>query len=460
MTDPYQQALHFYNQNQLEDALKTAHELLKNPETQAAGYFIAGLVARKNGDNAQAAKDFQSSVDRAPQNELALNNLGNALCDLGKLDEAKSCFERAINAKPNWALAYSGLGNVFTKLGQHREAIVFFLKALDRDPNFFIAHYNCGNSYLSLGDYTTALVFFERAAALSPTNAEVQQNLAACLQKLGKSDEAMAVLQKTLGMAPHMAQANFQMAQLCLQNEEFEQAKHFFNNVLKSCPDHELTRFFLEGLNDGSNPPPPPSGHVAGLFNDYAENFDNHLTKDLEYKIPEKIAARVQNFFSVRKAGKALDLGCGTGLCGKAIKPYCENLTGIDVAEKMLKIAKATDVYDELLLGDLVSSLKQLGDTFDLVVAGDVFIYVGELSGVFSEVSRKLKPNGRFIFSVEREETGTHYTLKPTGCYAHTKTYLENLIQKNNLKLIACDETAIRKGKTKSVPGYLVVVGK
>ena len=55
-----------------------------------------------------------------------------------------------------------------------------------------------------------------------------------------------------------------------------------------------------------------------------------------------------------------LDAGCGTGLCGPLIAPYARRLVGVDLSERMLAQARARDVYDELVKGELTAYLGRL----------------------------------------------------------------------------------------------------
>ena len=95
----------------------------------------------------------------------------------------------------------------------------------------------------------------------------------------------------------------------------------------------------------------------------------------------------------------ALDLGCGTGEMIKMIleQDAQKSLTGIDLSEKMLEIAKGklTD-RSKLLLGDSEHLPFQDG-TFDVVYCNDSFHHYPAPQNVLREVHRVLKPCGTFL---------------------------------------------------------------
>ena len=94
-----------------------------------------------------------------------------------------------------------------------------------------------------------------------------------------------------------------------------------------------------------------------------------------------------------------MDIGCGTGLMGRLLKPYSSRIVGVDLSKEMLSRAESTGAYDKLIAEEILEYLNKCNDKFDLVVSSDVFIYIGELSGIFMDLSRIIKAGGLFCFS-------------------------------------------------------------
>ena len=89
-------------------------------------------------------------------NRIALRhatNLGNALRDQGKLEEAVESYNKAISLKPDYFMAYNNLGNALRDQGKLGEAVEAFDKALSIKPNFAEAYSNLGNAFESKANW-------------------------------------------------------------------------------------------------------------------------------------------------------------------------------------------------------------------------------------------------------------------------------------------------------------------
>ena len=93
-----------------------------------------------------------------------------------------------------------------------------------------------------------------------------------------------------------------------------------------------------------------------------------------------------------------LDVGCGTGRMVENLKKFGAKVTGLDVSEKMLAIAKKHFSTTEFVLGD-IEELPFEDESFDMVVATFVIVHLGTLQRAFDEVYRVLKPGGVFLVS-------------------------------------------------------------
>ena len=103
--------------------------------------------------------------------------------------------------------------------------------------------------------------------------------------------------------------------------------------------------------------------------------------------------------------------------------------------------------------------MKNTYQDIDLILAADVFTYVGDLSELFKKAHHTLKQTGLFAFTVEKSSTEL-YQLQRTIRYAHSKKYIESLIEENNFTALREDNIVLRKQKGKPVEGYLIILGK
>ena len=188
-------------------------------------------------------------------------------------------------------------------------------------------------------------------------------------------------------------------------------------------------------------PARPPREYVEALFDAYAGAFDEHLVQALHYDAPQVLVQRLAA--SGRRWRHALDLGCGTGLCGRLLRPLADRLTGVDLSANMLDKAAAPGVYDALEQADVVEFLAGPGEPFDCVVAADVFIYVGALDEVFRGLAARMPAGGVFSFTVE-ESTDSELALRASLRYAHSEAGIRRLAQQHGFRVDAMERRPVR----------------
>jgi tetratricopeptide (TPR) repeat protein len=131
-------------------------ELAKNIHTlgprSAEEWFELGMECDTNAESvAQAAEAYRKAVEASPDWVEAHINLGTALYQLDRLEEARDEFATAIKFEPGNPLAEFNLGCVLDRLGQADEAIQHLLRAVDLSPTLAEAHLNLALAYEKRG---------------------------------------------------------------------------------------------------------------------------------------------------------------------------------------------------------------------------------------------------------------------------------------------------------------------
>jgi predicted TPR repeat methyltransferase len=178
----------------------------------------------------------------------------------------------------------------------------------------------------------------------------------------------------------------------------------------------------------------------------------------LSYRGPELLAELIERHATTSaRPGRVLDVGCGTGLCARFLRPWAERLEGVDLSPAMLARAKDRDVYDDLHCEDLVAFAARHLNSFDLIVAADTLNYFGELEPVFCALAGSLRPGGRLAFFVEQSEAASlnDYVLERHGRYSHRPRYVETCLARIKLTVIAQHEAVIRTESGQPVVGHL-----
>lgn len=273
------------------------------------------------------------------------------------------------------------------------------------------------------------------------------------------SGEAQAAAELMLGaleLAPEWSVGWFRLGEFYEAAGQREPANEAWRTALRLDPDDHAGAALKLALAGALDPgEAPPIAFVEALFDQYAPSFDTALVGKLGYRVPEllswAIAAAGRPSF-----GRAIDLGCGTGLMGERLRPLVSQLEGQDISAAMLKKAEARNIYDRLEKSDLQSLLLE-AQAFDLVTAADVFMYVGGLDRVVAAVAAGLAPGGLFAFSVEKLDGGADFALRESRRYAHGEAYVRRLLQANELALVSLAEDIIRQDRNEPVTGLIVV---
>ena len=139
------------------------------------------------------------------------------------------------------------------------------------------------------------------------------------------------------------------------------------------------------------------------------------------------------------------------------MRPIARRLKGVDLSANMLAQARSRGVYSELECIELTDYLARCDAEFDLVVAADVFIYLGDLAPVFAGVRRALRAGGRFAFSVEAGEA-QDCELAATRRYRHSRPYLERLAAEHGFDVDAIENGVLRREAGSPVHGHLALL--
>lgn len=203
------------------------------------------------------------------------------------------------------------------------------------------------------------------------------------------------------------------------------------------------------------------------LFDGYAERFDSHLVETLRYTAPallrQALAGLCQESGRPFRFDVAYDLGCGTGLMGEALRPEAGFLAGCDLSPRMIERARAKrgpddrPLYDKLAVAGLTSFLSSRPDaSADLVIAADVFVYLGELGAAFSQSRRVLKPGGLLAFTVQSHD-GEGVVVGEDRRFAHGEGWLRERLAAAGMQAVLVEVASTREDRGVAVPGLIVV---
>jgi predicted TPR repeat methyltransferase len=292
--------------------------------------------------------------------------------------------------------------------------------------------------------------------------ADRRYGCAVALAERGDREGAADLLAQAVEIAPQFASGWFALGELREALGDNAGARDAFARAQAADPDDlhgaalRLARLGASAAEEMS------AGYVRTLFDQYAVRFDAAL-ENLAYRGPNLLLAALEHASKASgremRFGRALDLGCGTGLAGAAVRRFCGSLAGVDASSGMIAQARQKQIYDELDVGEVVTFLAaqhDLSASYDLVLAADVCPYFGDLTPILAAVAPILSERALVGFTVETH-VGPGVLLGEKLRYAHGEEYVRAAVATAGLALQSIDHAAIRTEAGKPVPALIII---
>ncbi len=425
LEEALQVAMRLHQTNQFEHAEGVYRQILELvPDDPNVMHFF-GLLRHQRGYSKEGAEWIKKALSLVPDYLDAENNLGNIYLQLGEPELAEKCFRRIIECKPEFAEAYGNLGIALKDLKQFNEAIEHLSKAISLQPNDIYLYQNLGNVYRKLENYQEAIGMYRKSLAIQPFNAEAYKNLCRTFYLMGNTLECIEVVQQWL----------------------------------ESDPENPTALHMYASYTHTNIPTRASDEYVKQTFDGFAASFDGVL-KRLDYKAPFLVQNALQQLKPDSETWQVLDAGCGTGLCGALIRPVVKRLVGVDLSPNMLARANAREVYDDLFEAELTAFFSQAQNAYDAITCVDTFCYFGDLTQASQTAVKALKPEGWFIFTLEKlaenEATETGFRLNLHGRYSHTESYTRKTLTAAGFNIHDIEIAVLRKEVSEQVAGMVV----
>lgn len=179
--------------------------LVRLADALALGALEAGKVDPAAA--AEAARFYTAALALRPESPVILYNLGLALRQAGRSEEALAYLRLAEAARPDSPLIQGGLGTVLGDLGRTTEAVEAYRRAVGTDRGSSVAWFNLGLEHSTAGRPAEAIDPLRTAAALKPEG-DTYSLLGNCLNEVGRFAEAEAAARESVRLAPDDARGH------------------------------------------------------------------------------------------------------------------------------------------------------------------------------------------------------------------------------------------------------------
>jgi tetratricopeptide (TPR) repeat protein len=215
------------------------------PAGLAWAVALGGATMQRNIDYRSEEAIWADTVAKMPTNGRAFGNLGKALSELGREQEAVVALEEAVRLRPDLASAHYNLGLIRYEAGQIAAAERHYLDALAADPSYGSARLNLAVILLQRGELALALPELERAVGDSPGLVEAWVVLGNTLAQLGRLDEAELRHREAVRLAPQLANAHYNLGNVLFQMRRSDEAMAAYRTSLELEPANAFAHYYL-----------------------------------------------------------------------------------------------------------------------------------------------------------------------------------------------------------------------
>jgi len=306
--------------------------------------------------------------------------------------------------------------------GRANEAAALLEACVDANRGGLLLRLTWQKALAAKGDVAGALTVARETAQFNPDVAPAAFALGEALRQAGYLPAAIGEYQRALRLDPDLEAARIGLGSAWLDAGEAEKALGVWRALQPR--ERPVLTSKIADAEAVLRRPRSDARYVRHLFDHFAPDYDSRMLAHLQYRAPAIL--RELGVLLGLDAGAphaVLDLGCGTGLMGAAIRDWASGLDGVDLSPGMVEKARTLGVYDNLAEADIADWLVACECHYDLVLAADTLVYLGELSTLLAGVARVLTRGGNFLFTVEKKD-GEGYELGARRRWRHSESYL------------------------------------
>lgn len=230
-------ALAKHQQGQVVEAQSLYKKILELQPDHFDSMHLLGVSHIQGGELELGAELIGQALIINPESSFAHNNLGKALKDLNRLDEALASFDQALELSPNYPEALNNRGNLLFLLERLEEAAASFKTALTIKPNYPEAWHNLAKTLKALEKPEEAIKAFNQALLLRPAFVDALLDRCKTLVELERHQEALENINSVLSITQQNPEAYNSQGTILLKLDRPADALKSFEAALRLKPD-------------------------------------------------------------------------------------------------------------------------------------------------------------------------------------------------------------------------------
>ena len=230
----------FYKAGMLEEALREFRRVLDLRQSDSSAPLFLGLIAIRQARWEEAAQALRQAAEAGVPRPAALHNLGFALEQLGRLDEAEAAYGDAAGRAKDDPRIMLGWSIVALKRGDNKVAQSRLARAcelLNGKPVPALWYWAATLAAAGLDDIDNALRTAREGATAYPDNAVLQNNLAVLLEASGDVQAAESMLRSALAEDAALPQVSKNLGDVLYRNGRYDEAAEAYERAAKLNPE-------------------------------------------------------------------------------------------------------------------------------------------------------------------------------------------------------------------------------
>ena len=411
----------------------------------------------------EAEKIYKFILKFDNKNYDALHLLGALYFQLKKYDDSINLLKKAINSNKLFPVAYNTLGNVYAELKNYKKATLTYKKSIEQDSLYFEPYYNLANIYNKINKFGLAIKFYRKSLGINSESIDALCNLGVTYYNLNNFTLSLKYLDKAFLLNNTSINIKYNLAKTLIKIKRYERAIKLLSEVVNTpeySDEKHSSELLLSHLGIISPPKKTSINHIKNIYKEHIDSWKslkniNHSNKN--YFGHKLIINLLSDIHTNSSKYNCLDIGCGTGIIGEYLKKSCSKITGVDISDEMLKVAKLRNVYDVIKNEDIENFLNYSYEKYDLIICSAVLIHYSDLSDIISLVSSSLHENGYLVVSLFTDNSAKSFSTDFSGFFNHNPEYVKKILNINNLKKLKIKNSIheIRDGREILGTGYL-----